>query len=50
MHFQVGKLSTEYEYVVRDDREVVKSFLAPSSNSNSSSYYILLFLYIWGIW
>ena len=33
MHFyQVEKLSTVYEYVVRDDREVVKSFLAPSSS------------------
>ena len=32
MDFQVGKLSTVYEYVVRDDREVVKSFLAPSSS------------------
>ena len=39
MDFQVGKLSTVYEYVVRDDREVVKSFLAPSS-----SYTALLLL------
>ena len=34
MDFQVGKLSTVYEYVVRDDREVFKSFLAPSSTSS----------------